>query len=199
MGLAFIENRFRCTFIDKNTEHPGGTSGLVVDLCIEFSVRKSPCAALAELYVRSGVQKAGFPEAFHVPGPLFHSSAPFNDKGTIAVFRQKQGAEQTGRTRTDDNRPVRQYPASRIREPVLVPGSRCDIFVLQTPQKRSFLLWTELCIHIHRIHIEKQGLFARIDRMAHDRKVKRTVLYPQCLSDFIFQRSLCISAGKLEL
>ena len=84
----------------------------MVDPRRQFAIRKGTGPAFAELYIPLRPEGAAFPEFFHVTGPRVDIAAPFVYDRPVSMAGQFQCRCQTGRTGTDDDRPVGQFLAA---------------------------------------------------------------------------------------
>ena len=90
---------------------------------VQLSVGEGAGAALAELDIGGGVQRAGGPEALHIRLPRLHGTAPLQQDGPQARPGQHQGAEETRRSCSHHHRrPLRRGPGGGKR--VGGPGDR---------------------------------------------------------------------------
>ena len=105
MRPALIENVPGCAGRDEYAQDLTAPACLVVDLCIQFSVRESSGAAFSELHIGSRIQDPGLPVSLDITAPFPDAAAALKKERSVPVLRQHKCAEESRRTGSDHNGP----------------------------------------------------------------------------------------------
>ena len=104
MRLLQIQNLRRCSMINKYLHHPASSSCRILDECIQLSIRKGSCSALAKLNIAVIVQLPGVPKFGHLLLTLCHLTATLQNDRFQSLSGKLQCRKNTCRSHADDHR-----------------------------------------------------------------------------------------------
>ena len=152
--LTLIEDVRRSAGIDKNAQHLKAPACLVIDLCVEFPVGEGAGTSLPKLDITRGVKDAGLPVFCNIFSPVLHRLSALQKDGLVAVPRQHQGTEESGRPGSDHNRSVNHLFTPGVGEAIRLLIGHGDLLA---PKLRDTLFLSPKApsgIHIDRVDIK---------------------------------------------
>ena len=141
---------------------------------VQFSVRKCSGAALTELNIWWKIQLSVFPECFHIFCTLIYIGSAFQKNWLISVCSEHITTEQSGRTCSDNDRPVCQFLCPFYFEMVAV-RLNLELYLIIFDRFLNFCFISYL--DIYRIDIVKNRLFSGIDRLFADLKTLKFLFF----------------------
>ena len=136
MGFCVDENIFTRTEADEFLQNEAVAR--IFRAGVELAVGKRACAALAELDIGGRVERTGRPEALHVALALFDTLSAFEQNRPCAAAGEDERAEQTARSRADDNGTHRRR-FDALGQNVALGDIARDVFIMAVFQHGGFI------------------------------------------------------------
>ena len=109
-----VENRRLALALGEQLQHPAHLrAGVAIG---QLAVAEGAGAALAKQIIALRVEWPALIEGANIADAIAHGPAPLQNERSITLFRQEIGGHETPRTRTDDDRPMRQRLRARRRQ-----------------------------------------------------------------------------------
>ena len=163
MGLTLIEDVPGRAGLGEYSQDLTAPACLVIDLGVQFSVRKSAGAAFSELYIGRGIQNPGLPIPLDIPAPVLHAASPLKKERPVSVLCKHQCAEKSCGTCSDHNRSVGHLLTSRAGKAVKLLLHCGDLFAAKPRRQPAVFFETVSEFHIHCVDVEKLRLFSGVD------------------------------------
>ena len=154
-----VEDFLGCPGFDEFGQHLASEMARILDLAVEFAVRKGAGAALAELHVRLRVQLVIAPQFPGVFRAFAHGLAALQHQRLEAHLRQDQRGEDAGRPEADDHRALRQVLRRLRHEVVARVGTWLDARIVGKACEYRHLV---IDVQIDRVDEQQRILLARI-------------------------------------
>ena len=159
MRFPDIEDFFRGTGFDQLSQHFPAIMFRVLDLGMQFSIRKGASASFAELHVRFRVQLSFTPETERISGAFADVFAPFqNDWFKAALCKNQCRKKSAGAAADDDG--TGEWFVWRVSDELVFHVRRlADMWVtVKTFEKEVFIR----NVDINRIGKDDRGFFSGI-------------------------------------
>ena len=101
MRMRFGENFLRRAGLDELCQHLAAKKARILDLAVEFAVRKCARAAFAELHIGFGIEDGAAPKPPRVLGAFAHDLAAIQDDRSKPHLRQDEAGEQSAWSSAD--------------------------------------------------------------------------------------------------